>query len=86
MLEEPQHPRTATPFTRCRGCGQGGRVGRRWREIPSGWLCGRCTQAYDTAIQLEVDAAIFGVCFVKLTDNGPVRVDPREVSLDEPAS
>lgn len=31
------------------------------------------------AQRLELDARIFGVCFVKLTDGGIVRVDPREV-------
>ena len=30
-------------------------------------------------LQLEIDAMIHGSCFVKLTDNGPVRIDPREV-------
>lgn len=31
------------------------------------------------AQRLELDARIFGACYVKLTDDGPVRVDPREV-------
>jgi hypothetical protein len=31
------------------------------------------------AQRLELDARIHGTCFVKLTEQGPVRVDPREV-------